>query len=146
VLDTPRDCPSFGRSASSGRRRRRPRFRLGEQVLVTHDGKFLPAEIIQLPGRAPYMRWLRVRFADGREADEAVSSCHRDGPEFRAWRDNLRAKESLAAQLIEICKREGFTFGGPACARLPEWAEYQRQQRQLSVTGGAAFAVHPYGY
>lgn len=129
---------------------RQSRFRLGEQVLVNQASStpplFLPAIIVALPGQAPLMRHLWVRYDDGRTAHTAVSSCHRDSPEFRPWHEVLLAKARLGQRLIEICQHQGLIFGGAACARLPEWAEYMRLDAALSPTGSAAFDVHPYGY
>lgn len=129
---------------------RQPRFRLGEQVFVNQATStpplFLPAVIAAGPGKAPAMRFLQVRYEDGRSVDVAVNSCHRDSPEFAAWHQTLLNKTLVSAQLLEICRREGLVFGGATCERLPEWTEYQRLNAALAPTGAAAFAVHPYGY
>lgn len=129
---------------------RQARFQLGERVFVNQATStpplFLPATITSLPGKAPATRFLQVRYDDDRSEDAAVSSCHRESPEFSAWHDTLLAKALLGEQLIKTCQREGLIFGGAACERLPEWPEYERLSAALSPTGGAAFAVHPYGY
>lgn len=119
-------------------------YRAGEQIWLNSGGHFEPGILTsnaRLEGRSV---WVDVALDSGRRETTSVRNVHRPSAAFSAWQAAFAVQERSFRDLSEVCLRRGYTFGGAACCETAQWRAYEAAREQVSTTGAAALAVHPY--
>ena len=104
---------------------------------------FLPFVIDSVP--TDFGTRVQVRPVAGGDCETvSTHACRRVSPEWEAWHAAYDRYSRLGREIIAICQREGLVYAGPACQRLPEWEQHRSASAEVTRTGGAAIALHPY--